>query len=521
MISIINLSFYFGITGNIFLALIYLFFSFKLFQSSITKQKSEINNNHSSFYFYFFFGCSMLTFSLGVLSVNNLYTQIYFTPIDLTFSQTPFPALMWILNTLFLFFLYLSFSLYSHKNVPTKTSISLLYLFISFINGILFLNSYIVYWNNGAVLVYYINKNGELYNSLLNVLLMVLLSYQLLMNIFEEKNSKNFLSQKIQFFLAVLILIGILFIPRTYFYSFTNAFSVKFISYVFYYSFLIVAYYAMFKPQLFTEKFSILLKIPFLKRVTANFTNFSISLDKKINPLLNISLLSLMILILLAFLSKFGSLILPISVVEANKLDLLFYIGKFNSTNYYVNIIGGFFPIFVSIILFIFLFMKGKFSKLFFQRIGFIIFVGIIFSFILNFYLKLNIRGENGDYPFLFGFIFSCFLVIIINIFFFDSSNFEKNYSLFELFFQLLSPYELYLGTVLSLLVYDLIQPPSLTGIYVIGGGGLSDALLLLPLELIVFLFLCTSLLSCLVIQINQLYVSIDIDRLNYSNDLV
>ena len=451
--------------------------------------KSENRSQFSLFskLCYILIGLSILLFSLGIFSIVILYLHMFTIKSDINNGQTFIPTFMWISNTLFIGFLSLGILLYVSSHIVEKIIAFGVYIVLSFYNGFVFLNSYDVYWHNGAVLVYYTNKTGELYNSILNVLMVILLAIFLIASTFDEKTSKEALYHKVIFLLAILILIITFFIPRTYSYSITNAFSVKLIGYFFYYCFIFVLYNALFSPNKFIEKLKFVTKFKVFDKTTSVFNLFLENYSESGDQMINLSIYSVIILLFLGLLIRFGYLFVPISIEQSKKLGLAIYLFNYNNTNYFIHIIGGLLPIILSMVLIGYLVFKKSNLPLSILKITFIIFVGLILSLLFNWYFHLNVVSYHGSYQFLAGFVIPSIILVIFNLL--NPNNMdliEKGISnkdnLTHILTTLINPIEIYIGTLYSLLLFDVLQPPSQTGQYLLGGGGLSDGLLLLPI---------------------------------------
>ena len=426
---------------------------------------------------------------------------MYFIQRTLTSNQTIIPNLIWIFNTFFLAFLYLAFIFYSKSKIIEKITILIFFIISSVFVGINYLYVNLVYWNDGAVLVYYVNKTGELYDSILVIIMVILLCIHSISMIFNEKKSKEIFFQKMQFFLAFLILVLALFIPRTYSYSITNAFSVKIIGYIFYYLFILILFYAIYSPTKIVNLSSNILNFNFLKKHIDNFNLLVNSNLENVDEIINLSIYSVLILFILALMDKFGPNLVPISVAESNKLGLSIFLFTFNMSDYYIHVLGGLAPLLFTVILFSYFVVRKKLTKLFILKITFIIVFGVLLSLALNIVLRLSLETYHGTYQFLLGFTLSPIILLLYNLTHlqnlspFDdlklkSENFSNVKSLFN---SLINPGEVYIGTFLSLFIFDIIQPPSSTGVYLIGGGGFADGLLLLPIGIISAFYLILS----------------------------
>ena len=408
----------------------------------------------------------------------------------LTNYQTFIPNLIWIFNTLFIGFLFLGIVFYTIPHFIVHLIAFLVYIVLSIYNGVLLLNSYYIFWNNGAVLVYYTNKSGEFYNSLLNISLIILTCIYLIYGIFEEKNSKEFFYQKLLLFLSTIDLVLALFIPRTYSFSITNSFSVKIVGYLFFYCFIFILYSTLTLQNKFLKILKKLTKFHFVNDLFMKYNEFFLNSIEVNNDIVNYSLVSLIIFFSLIFLERFGPLFVQICFEISKNTGLALYVCFYNNTSYYIDVIGGILPSLISIILIVYEFTKKDKLIAFFMKISYVTIFGLFLSIVFNWYLHLNVESYHGTYQFLAGFVIPSLLLVLYNLLntknlIFINSTEKGNIHLQQTFSNIINPSEIYIGTFLALIIFDLIQAPSSTGVYLIGGGGLSDGLLLVPLGII------------------------------------
>ena len=318
-------------------------------------------------------------------------------------------------------------------------------------------------------------------------------------NLLNKRLKSSELRQNSLFLLAILIFVSTLFIPRTNTWSITDALTVKLLAYIFFYSFSLILFLAFFYPFETTNN---LISSNIVKNLIKKYENLTNPNLESVSQHINIAIIALIVLILVVMLNYFGPVLIPISVEETNKLGLSLYLFHINNTDYFIHLIGGMLPLVIGCFIFFYLVVSSKISLQIILKVGFIAGLSLLLSICFNNILGFSLESEHGNAPLYLGFFISPLVLIIYNSLKFNSYNITPKKALI----QLINPIEVCLGTLLALFLFDLFQPPSSTGLYLIGGGGLADGLLLLPPGLIALFYIILAFFFSLIVEIRLNY---------------
>jgi hypothetical protein len=512
----IEFAWYLGIIGNSFLSL-FLFIVSAIILKSVNKtdliEKGKI-----------WFICSVLCFVVVLISIIVLYFESYVNQ-DRNILLNPIsPLIMWIGNLFFFGLLYLMSTSVIHYKKIQQIIPFVIYSVLGLINGIFGLANYEVYWNNGNVLVYYIDKNAELINSVLNILIIILSFYFVTTTIFDQKYIDK---EKLDITRLILISLGLLFglliflTPRTESWSVIDSVSVKIVFYFLFSIFISILVLGwLYNKKLYFFYYNLSKKEIFVE-ISQYYSQLSFEFNRN-KMLLKITALFSVIL----FLSLIGywKLVEPYIIIyefadQAVSDGAAFFIGEFFNIKWYVHIIGTIIPVFFALIVLLYqvISKKRNFYLLFFTLI-FISQTGL--SFILNNMLNLG-RRTNVFTPFILGFIFPIIIILILNFLyfnkFFDYSEFSsKNILLNIINLSLLLP--IYSATIFSTILTDFLNPSSETGKILVGAGGVIDGIFLIPLFNSVLSVIITLIIIFVVIEIvtNKISQNIPVNQVLY-----
>lgn len=492
----VTLAWYVGFFGNILLYIILSISILYIFSQTWKKKTKEIQVNVNSGYIWAL--TTLLSFNLMIFTIVLLYLQTYLLRTDLLPSTTIWPTLMWLGNLLFFGSLYLSISLETSLNKKIVWFILLCYLIIGAING-LELNNYIVYWNDGNVLVFYHNKMSEAINSVLNISVTALTFYFAFVALF-DKQSKNIAAIKNSrpkiawLLLSIIIILFTFLIPRTESWSITDPVSVKIISYTFFYCFLISYLVAWIKPKKAAEILKNYLSNLYSVSKQKIFLSFYSNLENKTTFLAYFEIFSVIGILLSLFLAKFGYNFVKIYdyADEAVADGIAFFLGEFWGILWYIHLIGCLFPLLITIIILAINLYYSSTKYTLLKNIGVLTALQVILSYFFNNILNLGLSTHQIYSPFILGFIIPPVLLALYNIFFSSKLHLSPNngsLSNLEIIKEFCIPIEIFVCTTISTITIDFLHPISSTNKILIGGGSFIDGIIILPIFIIFITF--------------------------------
>lgn len=477
--KMVAIAWYIGIFGNIVLVLIFSLVSLQLLYSDYKKSNTiQLETIFSIL--------PLIIFVSMILCVVSLYWESFISHKDYTEATTIMPQLMWIGNLFYFGFLFLAIAYAIKVSKFVSWIIFLLYSCVGLING-LNLGKYTVLWRDGNVLVYYINKEAETINSILNIGILALTFYLVFSNALESTNVCKIVKQRSKWLtIACFISLLTFFIPRTESWSITNPVNVKIIGYIFFYGFLLAYSIAWgysnkinsYLSDKFTEIYS-LEKQQSLKKII-------LLVSREERKFLFLEILSIMGILLVVLILIFGESFVRIYAFadEAVSDSMAFFIGEYLGIKWYFHIIGVIVPLIVGLILFTSLFVFNNTNKSHFRI--FFVFFSLEFglSFLFNNILGFGL-GRNESYsPFVLGFlippILICYYFLLTQTSFLTENM--KNKQLVREFLNSIVPLrEIISASILSTILIDLTHPISSTGKILIGGASFMDGIFLIP----------------------------------------
>ncbi|MFW9854882.1 MAG: hypothetical protein ACFFFG_07460 [Candidatus Thorarchaeota archaeon] len=446
----------------------------------------------------FLAGLSLFAFAAVAVSIVLLYLQEFLLRYDLTEATAIWPLFIWLSNLLFTSLLLLSLLSYYHgpRKSPVVIGLPSILLLLGCMNGFWGLSRFNVYWRGGKILVYYLDKQAELINSILIILAIAGSFYLTSSSFLETKEDRDL-------WLTVALLIALLgfFIPRTEAWSITDPVTVKILGFLVYYSFLGFFMIAWLYPKPFAVKTKQIIAKITPTSFKDNFLDqlpFLIYHKKKIQTLLIISTIGVVLTIFGPRLFE-GSVKIYLTAAQAVEEGQAFFLGIVNGQQVFFHTIGTVVPLLVTAVLIIFALVRETPWRSVFSY-GLSLFISqVLLSIFFNHVLNLERVNYEANSPFILGFILPP-LIITVLVSFFDPME-DETISFFEKVRLKCMPEVVYGCTVLSTIMFDTFLFNSPTGKILVGGGSITDGIFVLPI-LNVFLILFTYSLISLIMEV-------------------
>ncbi len=508
LINNIELAWFIGIIGNSVFGMASAITAYRLLIKALKTRNQKAQ-------FQILASATLFSFAIMLLSIVALYWTQFEAKRDFLANETYFPILMWVMNDIFAVLLLSAIiTRFSHWSKAVV-------LGVATITGGLWwsgikMNSYEVFWRNGAILVYYTDKNAEQINTYLTIIAIVwsfiiVFSYSMSS---KERAFTSFASSKLRvppnlvedyntallMLGSIAMLGGTFFIPRTDPGSITNSASIKIIGYLFFLGFLILYSLGSCYPDFFEE---------FLRKKNQDglilhpSIRLSAKQEQELFVTINASIIGFSAIYFgLKFLRK-PLLVQPIASEEVKKGNAIFLF-ETNAIQWYLNLVGGLLPLLVSVILLVVLLtIHDKRLRI---AVNFVILVSIeiAITWILNKGI-LGKKATNGvEVSPVFQHLFFIPILAFLIVMALDKKQWQATTERFQQQNPLrailaipYSPLVVYCATVFATIATDFFIPTSPTGKLMIGGAGIFDGIVLIPLQtlLIFTIFLLSSII--------------------------